>query len=76
MRKQEQIAVVLFVVGAATIALTSAWDAGGAVVAQLLGMAGAMYMIVGVVISLTIVGAIVGIPLAIVGLLLALRGLF
>jgi hypothetical protein len=33
-------------------------------------------MIVGVVISLTIVGAIVGVPLAIVGLLLTLRGLF
>jgi hypothetical protein len=33
-------------------------------------------MIVGVIISLTIVGAIIGVPLAIVGLLLTLRGLF
>jgi hypothetical protein len=33
-------------------------------------------MIVGVIVSLTIIGAIVGIPLAVVGLLLFLRGLF
>jgi hypothetical protein len=33
-------------------------------------------MIVGVLVSLTIIGAIVGVPLAIVGLLLFLKGLF
>jgi hypothetical protein len=33
-------------------------------------------MIVGVVVSLTLVGAIVGIPLAIVGLLLFIKGIF
>jgi len=33
-------------------------------------------MIVGVLVSLTIVGAIVGVPLAIVGLLLFLKGMF
>jgi len=33
-------------------------------------------MIVGVLVSLTIIGAIVGIPLAIVGLLLLLKGIF
>jgi hypothetical protein len=33
-------------------------------------------MLVGVIVSLTIVGAIVGVPLAIVGLLLFLRGMF
>jgi hypothetical protein len=33
-------------------------------------------MIVGVLVSLTIVGAIVGVPLAIVGLLLFIKGIF
>jgi len=33
-------------------------------------------MIIGVVISLTVVGAILGVPLAILGFLLVLRGLF
>jgi len=33
-------------------------------------------IIIGVLVSLTIVGAIIGIPLAIVGLLLFLKGMF
>jgi hypothetical protein len=33
-------------------------------------------MIVGVVVSLTLIGAIVGVPLAIVGLLLFVKGIF
>jgi hypothetical protein len=37
---------------------------------------GAVLMLAGVLVSLTIVGAIVGIPLAVVGLLIILRGLF
>jgi hypothetical protein len=37
---------------------------------------GGVLMIVGVVVSLTIIGAIVGIPLAILGFMLVLRGLF
>jgi hypothetical protein len=37
---------------------------------------GIVFMIVGVIVSLTIIGAIVGIPLAVIGLLLFLRGLF
>ncbi len=37
---------------------------------------GAALMLVGVIVSLTIVGAIVGIPLAVIGLLIILRGLF
>ena len=45
----------------------------GRIVAVVLG---AVLMIVGVVVSLTIIGAIVGIPLIILGLLLVLRGLF
>jgi Family of unknown function (DUF5362) len=45
----------------------------GRLVAMVLGI---VLMIVGALISLTIVGAIVGIPLAIVGLLLFLKGIF
>jgi hypothetical protein len=35
-----------------------------------------VFILVGVILSLTVIGAIVGIPLAIVGLLLFLRGIF
>ncbi len=45
----------------------------GRLVAVILG---AVLMIVGAVVSLTVVGAVVGIPLAILGFLLILRGLF
>jgi hypothetical protein len=48
-------------------------DLTGRLVAVILG---AVLMIVGGLVSLTIVGAIVGIPLAVVGLLIVLRGLF
>jgi len=45
----------------------------GRFVAMVLGV---VFIIVGVIVSLTIVGAIVGIPLAIIGLLMLLRGIF
>jgi hypothetical protein len=45
----------------------------GRFVAMALGI---VLIVVGIIISLTIVGAIIGIPLAIVGLLLLLRGMF
>lgn len=45
----------------------------GRFVAMVLGI---VLVIVGVLISLTIVGAIVGVPLALIGLLLFFRGLF
>jgi hypothetical protein len=45
----------------------------GRFVAMVLGI---VFIIVGIIVSLTIVGALVGIPLAIVGLLLLLRGIF
>lgn len=45
----------------------------GRLVAMILGF---VLMIVGVLVSLTIVGAIVGVPLASVGLLLFLKGIF
>jgi hypothetical protein len=45
----------------------------GRVVAIVLGL---VLMIVGVLISLTVIGAIVGVPLLLFGLLLVFRGLF
>ena len=45
----------------------------GRFVAMVLGI---VFIIVGMIVSLTIVGAIVGIPLAIIGLLMFLRGIF
>lgn len=45
----------------------------GRFVAMVLGI---VFIIVGVIVSLTIIGAIVGVPLAIIGLLLVLRGIF
>lgn len=45
----------------------------GRFIAMVLGI---VLIIVGIVVSLTIVGAIVGVPLALIGLLLLLRGIF
>ena len=45
----------------------------GRFVAMVIGL---LLILVGVLVSLTIVGAIIGVPLAIVGLLLLLRGMF
>ena len=45
----------------------------GRFVAMVLGV---VLMLVGVIVSLTIVGAIVGVPLALIGLLLFFRGMF
>jgi hypothetical protein len=45
----------------------------GRFVAMVLGI---VFIIVGVILSLTIIGAIIGVPLAIIGLLLLLRGIF
>jgi hypothetical protein len=45
----------------------------GRFVAMVLGI---VFIVVGIIVSLTIIGALVGIPLAIVGLLLLLRGIF
>jgi hypothetical protein len=45
----------------------------GRFVAMALGI---VFIVVGVIVSLTIIGAIIGIPLAIIGLLLLLRGIF
>ncbi len=45
----------------------------GRFVAMVLGI---VLIVVGVLVSLTIIGAIIGVPLAIIGLLLFLRGIF
>ncbi|MBE0683285.1 MAG: hypothetical protein IH589_15355 [Anaerolineales bacterium] len=45
----------------------------GRFVAMVLGI---VLILAGVLVSLTIIGAIVGVPLAIIGLLLLLRGIF
>jgi hypothetical protein len=45
----------------------------GRFVAMVLGI---VLILVGVIVSLTIVGAVVGVPLAIIGLLLLFRGMF
>jgi len=45
----------------------------GRFVAMVLGI---VFIILGVMISLTIIGAIIGVPLAVIGLLLLLRGIF
>ena len=45
----------------------------GRLVAVILGL---VFLIVGVVLTVTVIGAIVGIPFIIFGLLLTLRGLF
>jgi hypothetical protein len=53
--------------------LTGIVELTGRLLAVVLGL---VLMIVGVILALTVVGAVVGIPLAILGLLLILRGLF
>jgi hypothetical protein len=53
--------------------LTTIVEMTGRFLALVLGL---VFILVGVIVSLTIVGAIVGIPLAIIGVLLILRGIF
>ena len=45
----------------------------GRFIAMVLGI---VFICVGVIVSLTLIGAIVGIPMAIIGLLLFLKGIF
>jgi hypothetical protein len=53
--------------------LTFIIEITGRMVAIILGC---VFMFVGVIVSLTVVGAIVGVPIAIFGFLLVMRGLF
>lgn len=45
----------------------------GRLVAMILGI---VFVVVGVLVSLTVIGAIIGVPLAVIGLLLFFRGMF
>jgi hypothetical protein len=45
----------------------------GRFVAMVLGL---VFIVVGVIVSLTLIGAIIGIPMAVIGLLLFLKGIF
>ena len=45
----------------------------GRFLAMVLGL---VFIVVGVIVSLTVFGAIIGIPMAIIGLLLFIRGIF
>jgi hypothetical protein len=45
----------------------------GRFVAMVLGL---VFILVGVLVSLTVIGAIIGIPMALIGLLLFLKGIF
>lgn len=53
--------------------LTFIVELTGRLIAVILGLA---LMVVGVLASLTVIGAVIGIPLIIIGFLLTLRGLF
>ena len=53
--------------------LTFIIEATGRLLAIILGV---VFVIVGVVLSLTVIGAVLGIPLALFGLMLTLRGIF
>ena len=53
--------------------LTVIVEMTGRFVAMILGI---VFVIVGVIASLTIIGAIIGVPLAVIGLLLFFRGMF
>jgi hypothetical protein len=53
--------------------LTFIIEATGRLLAIVLGV---VFVIVGVVLSLTVIGAVLGVPLALFGLMLTLRGIF
>lgn len=71
--KSQRVHWLLWPVYALWRLLASIIELTGRFVAILLGV---VFMVVGVLLCLTIVGAIVGIPLALFGLMLMLRGIF
>ena len=72
-RTQKQIPWYLWPFAALWKLLAVIVELTGRFLAMVLGI---VFIVVGIIISLTIVGAIIGIPLAIIGLLLLMRGLF
>lgn len=73
MKKQHHVPVLLWPFYAIWWLISTIIEFTGRLVAAILGV---VFMIVGVVVSLTVVGAIVGIPLAILGFMLTIRALF
>ena len=67
------MSVLLFPFQAIWRLVTFIFELTGRFVAILIGF---VLLVIGVIVSLTVVGAIVGIPLAIFGVLLIVRGLF
>ncbi len=72
-RSKHQFPWFLWPLAALWRLLATVVEMTGRFLAMLLGLA---FILIGVVVSLTLIGAIIGIPLVIVGLLLFLRGIF
>jgi hypothetical protein len=73
MKTHKHVAILLWPFYAIWWLLSTILEFTGRLVAAILGV---VFMIVGLVVSLTIVGAVVGIPLAILGFMLTIRALF
>lgn len=73
MSKEQNIPLLLWPFWVVWRLVVGIVEATGRLVAIILGL---VLMIVGVVLTLTVIGAIVGIPLAIFGFLLMVRGLW
>jgi len=71
-RSNSLVAVLLWPIVAVLRLIEGIIVLGGRFLVMVLGM---VFIFVGLLVSLTIVGAIVGIPLALVGLLMVFRGL-
>jgi hypothetical protein len=73
MNKQQHVPVLLWPFYGIWWLISTFVEFAGRLVAAILGLC---LMIVGVVVSLTIVGAIVGIPLAVLGFMMTIKALF
>jgi len=71
-RSNSLVAVLLWPIVAVLRLIEGIIVLGGRFLVMVLGM---VFIFVGLLVSLTIVGAIIGIPLALVGLLMVFRGL-
>jgi hypothetical protein len=71
--KQHHVPLLLWPFYAIWLLVTGILKITGRLVAVILGF---LLMLVGVLVSLTIIGLIIGVPVFIIGLLLVFRGLF
>lgn len=71
--ERNRVPLLLWPFAAVWKLLTFILEATGRLIILILGL---VFLIVGVLVSFTVIGAIVGIPLAIVGVMLITRGLF